>query len=237
VDAFIAQYDAKARKVPKIAAEIAIRLLAAGRAGEALEALEASEKRNPTWPEFEWEDARIAVLDALGRGGQAQEMRWSCFEQFLSAPHLREHLKRLKDFDDVAAEERALDHALNFASLNQAMAFLLQWPATERLAALVTTRAGELDGNAYEILSPVADALAAKYPLAASLALRAMIDFTLRHARATRYGHAVRHLKDCESLAAGIADFGAFETHAAYQRRLRVAHGKKTAFWSLAGMD
>jgi len=237
VDAFIAQYDAKARTVPKIAAEIATRLLAAGRAGEALKALDASEKRNPNWPGYEWEDARIAVLDALGRGDQAQEMRWSCFERFLSAAHLRAYLKRLKDFDDVEAEERALDHALNFESLYQAMTFLLQWPATERLAVLITRRAGELDGNAYEILSPVADALAGKFPLAASLALRAMIDFTLRHARATRYGHAARHLKDCESLAAGIADFGAFETHDAYQRRLRAAHGKKTAFWSLAGMD
>lgn len=34
VDGFIAQYDPKTRNVPKIAAEIALRLLAAGRAGE-----------------------------------------------------------------------------------------------------------------------------------------------------------------------------------------------------------
>jgi hypothetical protein len=34
VDAFIAQYDAETRKVPKIAAEIARRLLGAGRAKE-----------------------------------------------------------------------------------------------------------------------------------------------------------------------------------------------------------
>ena len=37
VDAFITQYDAQTRKVPKIAAEIARRLLAAGRADEALQ--------------------------------------------------------------------------------------------------------------------------------------------------------------------------------------------------------
>ena len=36
VDAFIAQYDPATRKVPKIAAEIANRLHAAGRAGDAL---------------------------------------------------------------------------------------------------------------------------------------------------------------------------------------------------------
>ena len=36
VDAFIAQYDPATRKVPKIAAEIAARLLVAGRAEDAL---------------------------------------------------------------------------------------------------------------------------------------------------------------------------------------------------------
>ena len=35
VDAYIEQYDEQARKAPKIAAEIALRLLAAGRAQEA----------------------------------------------------------------------------------------------------------------------------------------------------------------------------------------------------------
>ncbi|WP_370804700.1 DUF6880 family protein, partial [Actibacterium lipolyticum] len=36
VDAFIAQYDVRTRKVPQVAAKIAMRLLAAGRAGDAL---------------------------------------------------------------------------------------------------------------------------------------------------------------------------------------------------------
>jgi len=43
VDAFIAQYDPKTRKVPKIAAEIAARLLAAGRAGDALGFIERAD--------------------------------------------------------------------------------------------------------------------------------------------------------------------------------------------------
>ena len=43
VDAFIAQHDARTRKVPKIAAEISRRLLAAGRADEALQTVNAAE--------------------------------------------------------------------------------------------------------------------------------------------------------------------------------------------------
>jgi len=233
VDAFIDQYDEKTRKVPGIAAEIARRLLAAGRTQEALRTIEAAEQRQGGWPDLDWEEARIDVLEALGRGEDAQAARWSCFERALSAEHLRAWLKRLPDFDDVEAEARALDQAERYDHLSQALAFLLSWPALDRAARLVTARAGELDGDRYEILAPAADALAARHPLAATLALRAMIGFTLSKARSSRYRHAARHFMECASLAAAIKDFGAFETHAAYAVRLKAEHGRKSGFWSL----
>ena len=233
VDAFIAQYDDQTRKVPRIAAEIALRLVAAGRNEEALQTIEAAEHRRSEWPDFDWEDARICVLDALGRGDDAQAARWSCFERALSEEHLRAYLKRLPDFDDVEAERRALDHAEHYKSLLQALAFLVSWPALDRAARLVVDRAAELDGNHYEILSPAADALAGKYPLASTLMLRAMINFTLTKARSSRYRHAARHFLECASLASAIPSFGELETHEAYAARLKSEHGRKSGFWSL----
>jgi hypothetical protein len=234
VDAFIAQYDERTRKVPKIAAEIAQRLLAAGRAEEAWRTIEAAEHRQGGWPDFDWEDARIDALEALGRGDEAQAARWSCFERSLSARHLRDYLKRLADFDDFEAEERALGYAERYGDLLQAVSFLIAWPSLDRAARTVTERAKELNGNHYEILAPAADSLAGKHNLAATLLSRAMIDFTLTQARSSRYGHAARHLRTCESLAPAIPDFGIFETHDAYVSRLRREHGRKTGFWSLA---
>jgi hypothetical protein len=67
------------------------------------------------------------------------------------------------------------------------------------------------------------------------LVLRAMIDFTLTLIRTTRYKHAARHLRDCESLSASVADFGAHEPHDDYVARLRLEHGRKISFWSLLG--
>jgi hypothetical protein len=233
VDAYIAQYEKKTRKVPKIAAEIARRLLAADRPEDALQMIEAAAHRGNDWPDFEWEDARIDSLEALGRGDEAQAARWSCFERGLSADHLRAYLKRLPDFDDVEAEERALDHVERHKSVLQALTFLVSWPAVEHAARLVVRRAGELDGDHYEILSPAADALAGRHPLAATLVLRAMIDFTLTRARSSRYRHAARHLMECASLAPSIPDFGAFERHDAYAARLKAEHGRKSGFWSL----
>jgi hypothetical protein len=235
VDSYIAQYDEPVRKVPKIAAEIARRLLAAGRADEAWQAIEATEHRRRDWPDFEWEDARIEVLDALGRGDQAQAARWSCFERSLSGRHLRDYLKRLPDFEDFETEQRALDYAERYGSLLQAVSFLVAWPSLDRAARLVTERAEALDGDHYEILTPASEALAAKYPLAATLLLRAMIDFALTQSRSSRYGHAARHLRECAALASTTPDYGSFETHDAYVGRLRREHGRKTAFWNMVG--
>jgi len=97
----------------------------------------------------------------------------------------------------------------------------------------VLERAAELDGDHYEILTPAAEALAGKYPLAATLLLRAMINFSLKNSRASRYKHAARHLLDCSGLASAIKDYRSFEPHDAYEARLRREHGRKTSFWSL----
>ena len=233
VDAFIAQYEEHVRKAPKIAAEIVRRLLAAGRAGEAWQTIEAAEHRRGGWPDFEWEDARIDVLEALGCGDEAQAARWSCFERSLSERHLRDYLKRLPEFEDFDAEQRALIHAERYGSLLQAISFLVSWPSLDRAARTLIARAKELDGDHYELLTPAADALAAKYPLGATLLLRAMIDFSLTKSRVSRYGHAARHLHDCAALASAIGDFGSFEAHEAYVSRLRRDHGRKAAFWSM----
>ena len=72
VDAFVAQYEEPVRKAPKIAAEIARRRLAAHRLDEALQTLEETEHRRGGWPDFEWEDARIDVLEARDCSDEAQ---------------------------------------------------------------------------------------------------------------------------------------------------------------------
>lgn len=232
VDAFIAQYDEPVRKLPAIAAEIATRLLEAGRAEDAWRIIEATEHPHAAGQNFGWDDARIAVLESRGRPDEAQASRWSCFERALSPRHLREYLRKLPDFDDFDAEQRALDHVERLDNVLQALSFLVSWQALDRAARLVTQHAKGLDGNFYEVLTPAAEALASKYPLAATLVLRSMIDFSLVQARTSRYGHAARHLRTCGDLAQIISEFGTFETHNAYVGSLRKEHGRKAGFWS-----
>jgi len=233
VDAFIAQQSDAAKTVPRVAAEIARRLLKAGRAKEAWSAVNAVDENRRGWIPFEWEEVRLDVMEALGRKDEAQAFRWRCFERALNGAHLRNYLKRLPDFEDLEAEERAMSYALRFPNVHQALAFLVSWPKLDHAAALVIQRSAELDGDHYEILSPAADALAANYPLAATLLLRAMIDFSLKENKVKRYRHAARHLAECASLASAVSDFGAVETHERYSNRLKQEHGRKTSFWAL----
>ena len=141
VDGFIEQYEEETRKMPKVAAEIAQRLLSAGRVEEAWQAIEAAEPRQRSgrwkWLDFAWADTRIDVLEALGRRQDAQATRWSCFERSLSAAHLRGYLKRLPDFDAAEAERKALDHAQRSPNLLQVLAFFVPWPALDRAERLV----------------------------------------------------------------------------------------------------
>jgi hypothetical protein len=230
VDAFIAQYDARTRRVPQIAAKIATRLLAAGRAGDALGFIERADMKD-SWVPREWQDSRLEVLEALDRKYEAQTFRWSCFESTLESDYLRDFLKRLPDFEDIEAEERAMAHAAAYSSLRSALGFFLGWPSPDRAARLLIDRHDEIDGDRYELLVPAADALSERFPLSATLALRAMIDFTLSKARSKRYGYAAQHLAECEGLAGRIEDFGTFEAHATYVKRLKRDHGRKTGFW------
>lgn len=232
VDAFIAQYDPATRKVPKIAAEIAARLLAAGRADDALGFIERAEVDKSRWVPHEWQDARLEVLEALDRKDEAQAFRWACFERDLSPDYLRTFLKRLPDFEDIEAEERAMAYVMVYSGSLSALHFLILWPALDRASQLVKQRFTELDGNHYEILTPAAEALSARHPLAATLALRAMIDFTLNAGKSSRYQHAARHLAECDALASQIGDFGTFEPHVSYVARLRREHGRKSGFWA-----
>ena len=180
---------------------------------------------------------RADILDALDRHDEAQSDRWNGFSTGLDGRHLRAYLKRLPDFDDIEAEERAMTLALAFRDVHTALGFLLEWPALDRASQLILARSGELNGDLYGLLSPAGEALETRFPLAATLARRAMIDFTLEHARYKRYGHAARHLLECESVAARITDFGAHPTHQDYVERLRAKHGRKAAFWTDIAMN
>jgi hypothetical protein len=247
VDAYIALVPGEDRTRPDVAAEIGRRLLEAGRAKEAVATIEAGTPKKRTlrddlddfgglgWdsPDAEWESVYIDALNATDQGERAQRMRWAAFEARLSVERLRSYLKALPDFEDVLAEERAMEHVLHFRNFAIALHFFHQWPAHRQAADLVVARHGEINGNLYYLLDPAAMWLEGAHPLAATLLRRAMIEDTLDGAKSTRYRHAARHLAECQAMALLISDYGRFEAHEVFVSRLRAKHGRKSGFWTL----
>lgn len=233
VDGYAARFSDTEQANPAIAANIAERLLVAGRAPEALAALVKADPhigQGRSWPD--WERVRIDVLEELGRSSDAQTERWAIFERDLDADYLRAYLKRLPDFEDEEAEFRAIKHVRKYVGFHQALQFLINWPAHDAAADLILERHSELDGDHYWLLTPAADGIDQRHPLAATLILRAMIGFALDKARSKRYGHAARHLKTCEYLANRIEDWDCHPRYEAWVADLRLRHGRKAAFWS-----
>jgi hypothetical protein len=234
VDGYIAQFTDSQAVLPPIGAQIARRLTAAGRLDEAVAALDRATPGSfaqlvgtvlgrPSLPgpgALDWEDAYIEVLEARGQGDLAQDMRWASFERGLSVERLRDYLKRLPDFDDVEAEDKALAHAEDFHDLHAALDFLIRWPAWDRAARLVLRRSGDLDGDRPELLEPAARAIEGRHPLAATLLLRAMILDTARYARTARYKDAQQQLLEAASLVPAIADWQGHEDAEAFAARV-----------------
>ena len=231
-EAYIAQYSAQDLARPDIAAEVAQLWLAQGQPEDALTVLTAAQPTGRTFGQADWDEAFIASQIALGRLDAAQAHRWERFCKTLNPDLLRAYLKVLPDFDDIDAEDKARAVALAFDNLHVALVFFLEWPDLAAAARLIETRADDLDGDLYHILTPAAEALRDRFPLAAVLLWRAMITHSLTQGRSTRYGHAADHLADCAAADADIPEYGARPTHSEYLHALRTRHDRKTSFWN-----
>jgi hypothetical protein len=231
VDAYIEAVTLGARERID-AANVAARLLAVGRPEEALAWVEKDRHGRGPY-DLTLASLRIAALDALGRMAETQALRWQTFEKTLSPKHLRDHLQRLPDFDDIEAEGQAIAHAAAFPDALTPLSFLIDWPAHEAAATLVNARFGELDGRHYETLGKAAEHLADKWPGAATLLYRAMALSVLERGFSKGYKYAARDLKNAASAASRLPADNGIPDHDAFIANLKAKHGRKYGFWTL----
>ena len=230
-EGYIAQFTAADLQRKSIAAEVANLKLTEDQPEEALEALTHAVSAYEPSAQDAWDTAYIATLLKLDRETDAQAYRWACFEARLSITHLRDFIKALPDFEDVEAEDRARQVVLAYPDAPRALHFCLTWPDLNMAAQLVTARADEFDGDDYEFLNNAADALHQRHPLAATVLLRAMIDFALTEGRTSRYGYIANHLRDCEMLSHNISDYGDLPKQERYVATLQNNHSRRSSFW------
>ncbi|MDO6588484.1 hypothetical protein Q4543_23680 [Salipiger sp. 1_MG-2023] len=181
VDSWLTQYRPEQLTYSTIAPSAATLLLAAGRPEGALRLIEAAlpgESGDPWFDTPELDEAHFACLEALDQDDLRAAL-WSRFERRHCPDALRRHLKRLPGFEDIEAEDAARRIVRACKPVEKALAYCLQAPDQPLAAELIEARSEEINGDVYEVLTPLADALVPYHPLAAVLLWRAMIDFAL----------------------------------------------------------
>ncbi|WP_374449848.1 DUF6880 family protein [Stella sp.] len=227
VDAFAAAVAAGG--LPQLhSAEVARRLLAAGRAAEGLDWID---RHPPRIGADAAVDLRLELLDALGRRAEAQTLRRTHFERTCSARHLRTYLQALPDFEDFAEEQRALDHVMAVRDPAAALDFLVAWPDLGRAARLAADRLDAFDLARTGPMLRAAEALEARYPEAAVRLRRRAVALVLAHGASAAYADAALALVDAGRVAGRVA--GGLEPHAAFVAGLRREYGRKWRFWQL----
>lgn len=233
-DAFIDTLPDALRTDPNTGAAIARRLLTAGRIDEALKALAVSDPRNrggrfglgrgdADAPALGlWQEVYIDALEADGQKDAAQAERWAAFEQTLSPDPLRAYLKRLSDFDDVVAADKALEIAARHRKFGTALEFLMDWPALPEASSMILDRRSEIEGDPQQLVE-WSNRLEGRYALAALLLLRGALAEAARGRNLQDEAEAWLH--DAEGLAARISDLKGAETHDAFLARLSARRG------------
>lgn len=229
-DAFIRAVPAALRTTPAAGAEIAQRLLAAGRVEEALAALMASDPRAPTSkPPFgkavpsaatdeAWQSAHIEALERSGEAERAQAARRAAFELSLSAQRLRDYVKGLPDFDDVVAADELLAYAAGHRDFNAALRLFMDWPSHRDAARLIVSRWSEIDGAAPQIAEWAAR-LESRHPLAAVLLMRAAVLDALGRVGVDREA-ILQAVEDIAALSISVSDWQGAPDAEAFGRQI-----------------
>jgi hypothetical protein len=229
VDAYIATVDPDRRNA-LLNAKVAQRLIAHGRCEEALGWIDAPIERGHN--ERELADLRLRAFVALGRREEAQAQRKAIFDRWLDSQALRDWLRNLPDFEDFDAQRQALDQAMTFDPGVRALAFFVEWPDLKRAGQLVRSRLDGLDGRAYDVLRPCAEALASSDPVGATLLYRRLVTSVLDRGASKYYPYAVRDYLAAGRLADDIEADAGIMGHADWVDLLRRSHGRKIGFWS-----
>ena len=148
----------------------------------------------------------------------------------MSSDILAEYLGRLPEVATGEARQRAIATARGHPDLHRALPLSADL-ASNIAAELVQRRLGEIRGEAFFVLRPVADRLAETHPVAAILLYREMADAVLRRGQSPQYDYAVRDQMASERLVQNVENWLGHLPQDAYRRRVATEHRQKRAFW------
>lgn len=162
------------------------------------------------------EDAAWRIFRA-GRSAKALEDLLLVIGEDQRARVVREETRKILDEDHFSISSAS---------------FLIVLGLSDEAEAYLLRRAGQLNGDLYDSLLPLAKALERHgCALAATAVYRALLDSILQRAQYKAYPHGADYLRKLDALAGAVEDWQSIQPHAVYAQALAKAHGRKSGFW------
>jgi hypothetical protein len=193
------------------------------------------------WLDGEWdhhhEDSRLRLLaetyGALQRDDECAAIRQGLFESTGSVEDFVAWRACLPVASRPTTEAAARRRAEAESDPIAAARLLLEIGDAALAEALLVARYGDIDGNSYLRLVPLAEALEGQHcTLGATACYRALLLGILTRGYAKAYGHGARYLAKLRQLAAEVPDLHPLERHELFEAVLKAKHGRKGAFWN-----
>jgi tetratricopeptide (TPR) repeat protein len=215
---------------PNVAVDVARHFLEAGRPNEALEKLPPSAEGLHGFTS-DYLELRVRILQALGDAEGLRPTLWARFAHEPSRETLRELLAAEPPDTRASKLDAAFEHVRGRLPPQGQAEFFAEVGELNAAASVIVGAPNKLNGDHYDGLVALAEQLEMAYPLAASLAYRALLDSILRRAAPKSYYHGGRYWRIMHELSGRIDDWKGLEPHLAYRERIGREHARKTAFW------
>ena len=186
-----------------------------------------------TFKAYEKNRLLLEVYGKLGYREKQTEIAWRIFRCSRSEITLATLLEIIGEGEReqvIAGEAQAIlrEELLSYPDTY----FLISVGRMVEAADYLLARAEQLNGDFYDSLLPLADAMEKDdRMLVASVIYRALLDSILRRAQSKHYSHGVRYLKKLDRMSGSVSDWLGIISHANYLAGLPQAHGRKFAFW------
>ncbi len=187
-----------------------------------------------TFQEHERDKLLLEIYQKQGDSEKLTELLYQKFRSYHSTDTLQAFLDVIghDKRDEVVADE--VEQILKTERLRESDAeFLIEIGKVDEAEAYLLKRADQLDGNHYDSLLSLAEAMESENRhLVTSLIFRSLLLSILERGYTKAYPHGVRYLKKLDILSEAITDWKEFNNHEAFKKQIIEAHGRKRSFWS-----
>jgi hypothetical protein len=193
--------------------------------------------KDDTYASVDREELQKKIYKVTKQSGPLIEQLTKEFKSHYSEHTLKELLSVVGEEKRESLCKEAIKDILEYKSWDPSSAeFLLYCEAIDEAEQYVLKSAGQLDGERYYSLAPLAEKFEANdRHLVAILIYRALTDSILERAISKYYHHGVNYMSSAKVLSAKVKDWRSFPTQEVYLAQIKETHGRKSSFWQRMG--